>query len=180
MNILKHPVLRLIFLSLSPLAAVLLQTERLDFPTVGLAGAPYTPWPRLFFVGLLLCVVQGLSFWLLRQANQSAWLNRLPVYARIALRIVLGGVGLLLVIGLLALAVIRVLNEWTTAQTIYSLNAPQPQDLAALLNLTGRLAVIEVVIVGSVWIALFANWFAQGALAAERSRLERPASGAVK
>lgn len=166
MRILKHPIIQLIFLSLPPLVVTLLQVTRLDFPSTDLAAVPFNPWPRLIFNALLLCVAQGLIFWLLMRAGQSGWLGGRSTTARMALRFVLAGIGLVVLLLLIVLAVAQVFTAWSTAQVINNLSS-QP-NLEAVVETGGKLAAVEIVIVGAVWSALFANWYMRIALAAER------------
>ena len=105
MRILKHPILQLIFLSLSPLVMTLLQATQLEFPTTSLPGASFNPWPRLIFNAVLICVAQGLIFWLLLKAGLSGWLNRRSLYARLGLRLLFTAIGLLVCCGWIGLAI---------------------------------------------------------------------------
>lgn len=167
MRILKHPILQLIFLSLSPLVVTLMQTTRLDFPETSLLGEPYSPWPRLIFNAVLVCVAQGLIFWLLLRAGLSDWLGRRSLVARTTLRLVFTALGLVVLLLLIALSVAQVFSEWSTAQLINSLDAPAPPDPEAAQQGSG-LALVEIVIVGAVWTGLFANWYTRTTLAADR------------
>lgn len=168
MRILKHPLFELVFLSLPPLVVTLLQATRLEFPALDLAGQPYNPWPRLIFTGVLLCVALGLIFWLLMRAGQSGWLSRRSMYARMALRFLLTGLGLLMLLLVVGLAALRVISAWSAMQIVNDLAQP---GLEGAVQLGGKLALIEIVIVGAVWAGLFANWYIRVTMQAERQRL---------
>lgn len=168
MRILKHPLVELVFLSLPPLVVTLLQATRLEFPAVNLAGAPYNPWPRRIFNGVLLCVALGLIFWLIMRAGQSGWLSRRSMYARMALRFLFTGLGLLVMLLLIGLAVLQVFSAWSAMQIVNDLAEP---GLEVPVQLGGNLALVEIVIVGAVWSGLFANWYIRATMQAERQRL---------
>lgn len=169
MRILKHPILQLIFLSLSPLVVTLLQATQLEFPTTNLQGASYNPWPRLIFNAVLICVAQGLIFWLLLKAGLSGWLNRRSLYARMGLRLLFTVIGLGVLILLIVLSVAQVFSAWSSAQLVNSLDPLTPPPDPAALQGTG-LAAVEMTIVGVVWIALFAEWYITTTIGSERKR----------
>ena len=169
MRILKHPILQLIFLSLSPLVMTLLQATQLEFPTTSLQGASYNPWPRLIFNALLICVAQGLIFWLLLRAGDSAWLNRRSLYARLGLRLLFTAIGLVVLVALMFLSVAQVFSAWSSAQLVNSLDPLTPPPDPAAQQGSG-LAAVEMTVVGVVWIALFAEWYISTTMAAERKR----------